>query len=343
MPESLEDILKNGYQTWRNNLNISLPFFFNLIVSLVFLAIVVLFIFLIFGSIAYLGSPLPLTNQLYEITSFTKNLPFFIIFVITAIVIIIVILSLIDAFFEAGAIGMAKVATQKHKTTLDDMIKYGKKKFLSLFFANILVGLITIGGALILAFIFIGIPALLGILSRTTYGLNIQSLLLIILGICIAFLYILTTSIIFYPVKYALVISDLGAIDALKRGYKFFMNNKLHVFLLWLIVIVISIAFSVATSILQFPFRFIPVIGAIMSIIISILTTLISLLIIAPLTTVWWTYFYLDRTTNKKVSPTATPPTETPFLPTSPLQTQLQNRKEEGKEKDEGKEIKIYI
>ena len=287
MNEDLGDILKNGFQTWKNNLITCVPFLLSaILIILLVLGLLIFVIFLMAGSLSSLG---------YTLTSSLSNLPILSFFLLILLVIIfVVVISLIDAFFEAGAIGMAKEATQKGKTSLDDMMQYGKKKVVSLFLANLLVGIIILVGVIILLGCFIGIPYLFGFFSGYG-GMNLWLLLFIILGICLTLLYLLITAIIFSPVKYALVVSDLGAIAGVEEGYNFFKKHKLDVFLMWLIVLAVGLGLSAVSFILRLPLSFIPLLGVILSVIISILTALTSVLVIAPLTAIWWTRLYLNR------------------------------------------------
>jgi len=183
MNEDLGDILKNGFQTWKNNLITCVPFLLSaILIILLVLGLLIFVIFLMAGSLSSLG---------YTLTSSLSNLPILSFFLLILLVIIfVVVISLIDAFFEAGAIGMAKEATQKGKTSLDDMMQYGKKKVVSLFLANLLVGIIILVGVIILLGCFIGIPYLFGFFSGYG-GMNLWLLLFIILGICLTLLYLL--------------------------------------------------------------------------------------------------------------------------------------------------------
>jgi len=85
-------------------------------------------------------------------------------------------------------------------------------------------------------------------------------------------------SIIFALVSYAVVIDDLSAIEGVKKAFRVFWHNKISVFLIWLIVLVISILFGLI--------GLIPIIGGILSLI-------VTFLIVTPLTTIWWSKFYI--------------------------------------------------
>lgn len=51
--------------------------------------------------------------------------------IIIAVIITVILVLLISAFFTAGAIGMAKEATETGRTNLSDMMDYGRRKFIS--------------------------------------------------------------------------------------------------------------------------------------------------------------------------------------------------------------------
>ena len=55
------------------------------------------------------------------------------------------------------------------------------------------------------------------------------------IGILLWTVYLLAISIIISTACYALVIDELDPLDALKTGYKFFKENKLDVFFIWMI------------------------------------------------------------------------------------------------------------
>jgi len=199
--------------------------------------------------------------------------------IIVAIIVAVLIGMLINAFFWAGAIGMAKEATETGHTDLSHMLEYGKRKFVSLFFTDIIVGLISFAGIVFL------IPGILYLLpkvrtfSELPEGEIIAAFALFGLGLLVMIVYIVIISILLALPKYAVVIGDMGAIEGIKTGFRCFMSNKLAVFLLWLIVLAVSI---IAGS-----FGVIPYIGGLIS-------ALLSVIVIEPLTVIWWSRLYLS-------------------------------------------------
>lgn len=88
----------------------------------------------------------------------------------------------------------------------------------------------------------------------------------------------LVMSIILALVNYSVVLDDLKAVEGFINGVRVFWHNKLNVFLVWLIVLVVSILFGLVAMI--------PFVGWIVSLI-------LSLVIVIPLTAIWWSKLYL--------------------------------------------------
>jgi hypothetical protein len=283
MAEELGSILSNGFDTWKKNLNICLPFVFSVVLT--FLVALIL----IGGALLVTVGPLlpslmpTLTNSgeiPHEVIQqlqprFLQNMGI----IIAAVIITIILVLLITVFFTAGAIGMAKEAMEKGRTSLSDMTDYGRRKFLSLLFANIIVGLIILAG-----FVFL-IPGVLYLLPTITSQAplevtNMAAFALLFLGFVIMVIYMLIVSIMFALPPYAVVISDLGAVDGVKMGFKFFMKHKVDVFLLWLVVVVIAVVASIILS-------NIPYVG-------QLLSMAVSVIIIQPLSVIWWSRLYLS-------------------------------------------------
>ena len=107
----------------------------------------------------------------------------------------------------------------------------------------------------------------------------VMALALFGLGFLAMIVYLLLISIIFALPRYSVVIDDVGAIEGIKNGFVAFMHNKVAVFLLWLILLVV-------TTIVM-PLGAIPRIGGIISVILSVI-------IIQPLTVIWWSRLYLS-------------------------------------------------
>jgi hypothetical protein len=96
-------------------------------------------------------------------------------------------------------------------------------------------------------------------------------------------------SLVLAVAPYALVVDSLGPVQAIKSSVTFFRYHKFDVFLLWLIVLAISIGLQMiggSTTTGGNSISYEPL---------SALTGLVNLLVLAPLSTVWWTRLYMDR------------------------------------------------
>ena len=292
MTEDLGSVIEKGIETWKKNLSICLPFVFSTIltfaVAIIIIGGAILAVFpSLLSLIPYLENPdeippyliSPLLPQLLQSIG-----------IITAAVILVVILGLlINAFFTAGAIGMAKEAAEKGRTNLSDMTDYGRRKFISLLFADIIVGLIALAGV-----VFV-IPGVLYILPYITSlsemppEMVFPAIAIVGSGFMIMCIYIILVTILFALPRYAVVIDDIGAVEGVKKGFTFFMSHKLNVFLLWLVVFAIGM---VAGLILGS----IPYIGQPVSMVVSVV-------VIQPLIVIWWSRLYLSMPEREPAEP----------------------------------------
>jgi hypothetical protein len=283
MVEDLGSVIGKGFDTWKKNLTICLPFVFSLILTSI-VAIIIIGGALL-ATVPSLPSLIPYFTKPDEIPpelipqllpQYIQNIDM----IIAAVIITVISVLLISAFFTAGAIGMAKEATERGRTSLSDMKEYGKRKFISLLFANLIVGLIMLAGVIFL------IPGILYILPNITTlselppEVMLPALALFGLGFLIMFIYALLISIMFALSPYAVVIDDLGAVEGVKSGFKFFLSHKLDIFLLWLVVLVVG-------GVVVFVTGSIPYIG-------QLISMAVSVIVIQPLTVIWWSRLYLS-------------------------------------------------
>jgi hypothetical protein len=289
MVEDLGSVIGNGIETWKKNLSICLPFVFSSILTSVVAIIIIGGAVLV--AVPSLLSLIPYLTKPDEIPPYLISplLPQLLqsIGIIAAAVILVVILGLlIYAFFTAGAIGMAKEAAEKGRTSLSEMTDYGRRKFISLLFADIIVGLIALAGVVFL------IPSVLYVfpeLVTVKTPPRVAAFVLLGLGVLVMTLYMLLVSILFALPRYAVVIDDLGAVEGVKRGFNFFMSHKLDVFLLWLVVLAIGVVAG-------FILGSIPYIGQLVSMVVSVI-------VIQPLTVIWWSRLYLSMPEREPAEP----------------------------------------
>jgi len=279
MVEELGSTIRDGFETWKKNLSICLPFVFSAILTVIVAGIII-------GSAVLASIPwlVPFFTKLDEITpnAIPQLLPQLLQsmgIIIIAVIVAIIVGMLIGSFFWAGAIGMAKEATETGRTNLSHMIEYGKKKFISLFFTNLIIGLISFVGIVFLVPGILYILPKLSALQELPEGELFTALALFGLGFLAMILYIVIISIILALPRYAVVIEDVGAVRGIKKGFSFFMDNKLAVFLLWLILL--------ALSLISGSFAAIKNIGWLIS-------AILSVIVIEPLTVIWWSRLYLS-------------------------------------------------
>ncbi|MEM4347469.1 MAG: hypothetical protein QW802_02655 [Candidatus Altiarchaeota archaeon] len=285
--QSIEAILTNGFEIWKKNKIIGLAFVLNAF-SLFFLGII--FILL---SLSFLGNTLisfyeGVYSQDFSYISLIQEVIFILLFLLLLFLFFALI---VNSFFLAGAVGMTKEAMQKGKTKLGDMLFYGKKKFLSLFFAAILILFFQLLGLIFL------IPGLISFFVLNSVGVG---LLLLVLGILLFVLYLLILRLLLVLMPQAIVIDDLGPFDGVKKAYLVFMNNKLSVLIL---LVAISVIFEILNmflrDVLLFPLFLLMskgYIGTILSIIFFAFVILFILFVLQPIITLWLTALYLNRT-----------------------------------------------
>ena len=285
MVEEIGKILSSGFDTYTKNFNIAVPFILSLIVTGVFTVVA-----FIVGMASIFGSSLsalesattpekmfvvlaPLINQnLLEIVFFS--------------IIFMLVYMLIQSFFMAGAIGMARQATETGTSDLSTMMIDGKKNAVNLYLANLLVGLLFLAGV-----IFLVPGALKGDISSILSSPDTGAVLLLVIGLLLWIVYMLVLSVVLSLYRFSLVVENLGPIDGIIKGVDFFKTHKFDVFLLWLVQIAIVIVLSIVGQVMVL----VPIMDAIW----PLISMFISVAVIAPLTTIWWVRLYMSGTEKK--------------------------------------------
>lgn len=289
--EEIGEMIGKGFGIWRQNLNLCIPFLLNFFVSILVLASFLAVIFIAAMPLMDVNSTSIQNSQNLEdfqavqdlITQMggaLQSLGWHTILMIAFLFLgMIVVLSLVEAFFMAGAIGMARQALDKGRADTGAMWSAGRRYFLNMFLYTILAGLITMAG---LVFLLPGIvqisggqsePAALGIFAA---------------GLLVFILYAIVLSMALAAAPYALVLEGLGPIQAVSAGIDFFRYNKFDVLILWLVVAALSIALQmVGSSVYTGNSAIYPMT--------SLVTGLANLLVLVPLSTLWWTRLYMNR------------------------------------------------
>jgi len=284
--EDIGEMIGKGFGVWRSNLNLCIPFLLSIFVSMLILvpflmAFVMTFLPMESMNATTLQSVEDMQELLAQMQGSLSSLETDKILLIAALFFaLVVLLSLVDAFFTAGAIGMARQALEKGKSDTGAMWSAGKRHFFNMFLATLLTGLLILAGLIFL------LPALaqwsqLSEADPRAMGLLAVSLLLLIF-------YALALSVILVAMPYALVVEGLGPVQAILAATKFFRYNKFDVVVLWLVVAALSLglqmiggAFSTGEGAGGGP--------------LSAITGIVNLLVLAPLSNIWWTRLYMNR------------------------------------------------
>jgi len=285
MVEDIGKIINNGIKTYTKNLNICVPFILDFFISVLLTLFIAGFgIFFIFGTslsnIENARTPEALALMMLPL------LAQHIIEVGILITVILVVILLIQAYFTSGAIGMAIQATGSGKSSLSTMNEAGKKNLVNMFFAEVLFGLISLAGI-----VFI-VPGAMKIdISQLMDSKNPEASALFVVGLMLWILYLIVLSIVLVIFRYALVSENLGPIESISTAFEFFKKNRGDVVLLFIFLIVISFIFYIIGKIMgSLP---------IVNIMWSFIKYFIQIIVIAPLTTVWWVRLYMLRTDKK--------------------------------------------
>lgn len=291
MHEDFGTIINKGFNSWVRNLNICIPFILGFFVSMILYALFFGLLGVLFfsSSAGSIGDPTNLsdTELISMVTEgFMENLGLSVILIVG----FLLFGMYIQSFFTAGAVGMAKKAVEAGDTVFTDMLISGSKNSSRFFLTNLLISLILLGGIIFIVPGALKIGDFSGLLENPEAQLPGMGLLLI--GIIVWSLYVIIINILFSLAPYALVIDGLDPLEALKAGFNFFKENKVEVFLIW----VIFIGFSfINTYIGEFIGSGSPVIAG--------FTYLVPVVLLQPLAAVLWTRLYMSRKGKKLYDP----------------------------------------
>ena len=282
--ESINELLGRGFSLWRDNLNLCIPHLLGFIFSMMALFAGLMAVILsgmlpleslnetALNDVQNMQDMQKLSDQMEEYLAGMQSSDLMQIGL--AILAIFVLVALVDAFFAAGAIGMARQALEKGRSDTSAMWSAGKRHFLGMFLAELLMTLI----------ILMGMALLLPLLAADLESPGLLAVALVV----IAVFYALALTIILSTLPYALVLEGLSPVRALFASLDFFRYNKFDVAVLWLVVVALSLAlqmvggaFSTGDAGQGQP--------------LSAITGMISLLVLAPLSNLWWTGLYMSR------------------------------------------------
>ena len=285
--ESINELIGRGFSLWRDNLNLCIPhllgFFFSLMALFAGLMAVIFS-----GLLPLEGLNETALQELQYVEDMEEMQMLWgqmgehlaglqsseILQMASAILAIFILIALVEAFFAAGAIGMSRQALEKGRSSTSAIWQAGRRHFLSLFLAELLMTFIILMGMLLL-------------LPLLAAGLEKLGLLAVALAL-IAIFYALALTIILSTMPYALVLEHLGPLRALRASIDFFRYNKFDVAVLWLVVVALSLGLQMVGGAISDgqPGQGQPL---------SAITGMITLLVLAPLSNLWWTRLYMSR------------------------------------------------
>jgi hypothetical protein len=267
MIESLGQILRRGWETWKENLILCVPFILRLVI------VVIIWVIPMMAVIMHNNGLIPATTAATgdALNEFLRrNAP--IIFPIATL--LVIACALVFSFFEAGAIQMSKEATEKGATNLESMWSAGRKKYLDMFFSYILTILIFAGATIV-----VSLPFMMAMVAPSL------SALMFGLGIMIAFVVLLLAFLATALIPYALVIDDLGPVEAVKASVSFFRAHPQDVLPIFIGIGLISFVIGIVSL----PLSLLPVVG-------SLVSPFINQVVIASISTLWLTRLYMGGT-----------------------------------------------
>jgi hypothetical protein len=284
--EDAGTLIGKGFSTWRSNLRLGLPFLYSFVLSMLVLVLVLAALAVSLAPL--LGENVTSLEDMQDLQSMqdvkdVKDLLFRMQSALPGLllgsILLIVLLSLVSAFFTAGAIGMALQALRTGAATTAAMWSAGREHFWYMFLSSILMDLMTAAG---LIFLLPGFALLLPTLQPDP-----QAVGLLIIGFVLFILYALALSLALAAVPYALVVEGLRPVQAVLASVNFFNCNKFDVFIIWLVVVALSIGLQMLGSSISASGPGFQSLSAV--------SGLVSLLVLSPLSTVWWTRLYMSR------------------------------------------------
>ncbi len=291
MYEDFGTILSRGFNSWFRNLNICIPFILNFLINMftyvLFIGLISVLLFT--SSTGSIIDPATLSNKetlsiLWNGFSENFGLSLFLILGFSLFVIFV------HSFFTAGAIGMAKKASETGDTGIFDMLVSSSKNTFRLFLAVLLTTLLLIVGVI---FIVPGAFAV-GDLSMLIQNpeASVKGVMVLGIGFILWTAYIVILNLALSLSSYAIVIDELGPLEALSESFRFFTNNKLDVFLIWIITIGLATIDGLVNEFVNSG-----------NTLFTLITSLIPIVILQPLTAVLWTRLYMARKGRKLYDP----------------------------------------
>lgn len=291
MHEEFGTILNRGFKSWVRNLNICIPYILSFIINLIlyFLFFALMGLLLFTSSTGTIIDPATLSDEeifamMWE--GFSKNLGLS----VFMLLFFFLLATFVQSFFTAGAIGMAKKASETGDTGISDMLVSGSKNIFRLFLTVLLITLILLVGIIFM------VPGALAVGNLSVLVENpeasVHGITALVIGVILWAVYIVIVNLVLSLSSYALVIDELGPLEALSTGFVFFINNKLDVIFIWIITIGLALLNSYVAEF-----------AGSGSTLVAVITSLVPIAVLQPLTAVLWTRLYMTRKGMKLYNP----------------------------------------
>lgn len=199
---------------------------------------------------AMLGKVLGATttgNQFQQILEnirnlFTNNI-FWIVLIAFILLILGIVLFVISISARGGLISAVAKLAKKEETNFSESISSGFRRFFSLFGAGIIIALIILLGVILVA-----APAIiLGFIPGVGW---IFSIAIAIIGLLFLMVLAIFAGFVSEFAFRVIMIEGMGAIEALRESYRLVRKEIVKVIIIWLINVLSSIVFGIATALL---------------------------------------------------------------------------------------------
>jgi len=288
--KNIEEVIQESLNAWRSNLILGLPFFLNSIVSLFLIVAYVAFVYFYANPFTHVVTG--------DFMSVVRSVEWLLLCLDLCLALALFVLMIVlSAFFLSGAIGMAKNALKKGETSVGDLFEYGRRHFIKVLLANIVI------------LFFMMVAAAVALFLQAFLNGQYINIAMLALGI------------FFAPVPYAIVLSNCGAREGLKKGTDVILKNKLDAILIYVFVttftsLITAIAMTVigliaALLIALLPIQDLTLLGItsavsasvpiiIIGLVIAAIVYMAALVLVAePIGTVCWANYYLSRRENE--------------------------------------------
>ena len=271
----LGDYYTKSIESYRRNWKIAVP---SIIAS--FLTVLILIVGF-FEILTTLSLNLNILGTAISPSNFPNITPNAILTAVEIFIIMEALIFVIDVIRTAATVGMAKQIIMEGSSNLDFAWKSGIKYFFRIFVVSIIKFILIL---------VVAIPLFLGIYllsAHLTWAIPV-----LLIGLIIFIIGAILLALIFFIINQSIVVGQKSIIDSIEDSFHVFWDNKLTVFVVALINIIISIAFSILLGFVVVPLSFLA--GPVAMQVINQVLGLIITVILVPYFALVMTYMYMD-------------------------------------------------